>query len=68
VTFSLVYLLGTAAAVRLLPGWARVAAVVAVSASAVLVLLTGWVVLFPAAIGALGVVWTRLRRRPVPAV
>jgi amino acid efflux transporter len=67
-TFSLVYLLGTAAALRLLRGWGRVVAAVSVAASIGLVVLTGWVVLLPAAVGALGVLWTRSlgRARPAP--
>jgi amino acid efflux transporter len=60
-TFSLVYLVGTAAAVRLLRGWGRVAALVAVVASAGLVVMTGWVVVLPAAVGGLGVLWVRGR-------
>jgi amino acid efflux transporter len=70
-TFSLVYLLATAAAVRLLRGWGRVAAVVAVLASAGLVVLTGWVVLLPAGVGGLGMLWagtrTRANSRAAPA-
>jgi amino acid efflux transporter len=62
-TFSLVYLIGTAAAVRLLRGWGRVAAVVSVTASAGLVVMTGWVVLLPAAVGVIGVLWARTRPR-----
>ncbi len=62
-TFSLVYLVGTAAAVRLLRGWGRAAAVVSVLASAGLVAMTGWVVLLPAAVGGLGVLWARTRSR-----
>jgi amino acid efflux transporter len=66
-TFSLVYLLGTAAAVRLLRGWGRVAALVAVVASAGLVVMTGWVVVLPAAVGGLGVLWVRGRSRGMAA-
>ena len=66
-TFSLVYLAGTAAAFRLLRGWGRVAAVVSVVASAGLVAMTGWVVLVPAAVGVLGVVWVRTRSRTTRA-
>jgi amino acid efflux transporter len=58
-TFSLVYLVGTAAALRLLRGWGRLAAAVSVVASSVIVVLTGGVVLLPAAVGLLGVLWTR---------
>jgi amino acid efflux transporter len=72
-TFALVYLLATAAAVRLLAGWARVTAVLAVVASAGLVAATGWHVLMPVAVGAAGVLWEvrRSRRRqprPPPGV
>ena len=41
-TFALVYLAGTAAALLLLEGWGRLAAVVSVVASAGLVAVTGW--------------------------
>ena len=61
-TFSLVYVAGTAAAVRLLRGWGRATAVVSVVASVGLVAVTGWVVLLPAAVGALGVLWVQARR------
>ena len=62
-TFSLVYVAGTAAAVRLLRGWGRATAVVsALVASVGLVAVTGWVVLLPAAVGALGVLWVQARR------
>jgi amino acid efflux transporter len=60
-TFALVYLVSTAAAVRLLDGWGRTAAVVSVVASVGLVAVTGWRVLFPVAVGMLGVWWTRRR-------
>ncbi|WP_281370723.1 APC family permease [Nocardioides stalactiti] len=61
-TFALVYVVGTAAAVRLLPsGWARVAAVVSLVASAGLVVLTGWAVLLPLASGLVGLLWTARR-------
>lgn len=64
-TFALVYVVGTAAAVRLLPGgWPRVAALVSVAASVALVVLTGWAVLLPIATGLAGYVWTVRRRRP----
>lgn len=65
-TFSLVYLAGTVAALRLLRGWGRVAAGVAAVASAVLVALTGWVVLLPVTVGVLGVVWIGSRPRASP--
>ena len=61
-TFGLTYLVGTAAAVRLLTGWGRFAGVVSVLASAGLVAVTGWRVLIPAAVGCLGVWWAGRRR------
>jgi amino acid efflux transporter len=60
-TFALVYLAGTGAAVLLLDGWGRSAAVCSVVASAGLVAVTGWRVLVPVAVGGLGVLWTRTR-------
>ncbi|PWN02889.1 amino acid permease [Nocardioides silvaticus] len=66
-TFALVYVVGTAAAVRLLPGgWPRAAAVVSLVASVCLVVLTGLPVLIPIATGIAGLLWT-LRRSPHPA-
>ncbi len=63
-TFALVYVVGTAAACRLLPGgWPRAAAVVSLAASVALVVLTGWPVLLPLAIGLAGLAWT-VRRQP----
>jgi amino acid efflux transporter len=63
-TFALVYVVGTAAAVRLLPGgWPRVAALVSVAASVALVVLTGWAVLLPIATGLAGYVWSARGRR-----
>lgn len=67
-TFSLTYLLASAAAVRLLRGWGRAAAVVSLAASAGLVAVTGWVVLLPVAVGGLGVLWARTRVRTAPTV
>lgn len=62
-TFALVYAVGTAAAVRLLPGgWPRAAALVSLAASVVLVVLTGPAVLIPVATGIVGLCWPR---RPV---
>ncbi|HWJ82770.1 MAG TPA: amino acid permease [Nocardioides sp.] len=62
-TFALVYVVGTAAAVRLLPGgWPRAAAVVSLVASAALVVLTGPAVLIPVATGLAGVLWSGRRR------
>jgi amino acid efflux transporter len=63
-TFALVYVVGTAAAVRLLPGgWPRVAAVASFLASVGLVVLTGLPVLIPIVTGLAGLAWTA-RRRP----
>lgn len=51
--------MGTAAAVRLLPGgWPRVAAIVSLAASVGLVVLTGPSVLIPLATGLAGLLWT----------
>jgi amino acid efflux transporter len=62
-TFALVYVVGTAAAVRLLPGgWPRAAAVVSFVASVGLVVLTGLPVLIPLVVGLAGLGWTV--RRP----
>jgi amino acid efflux transporter len=64
-TFALVYVVGTAAAVRLLPGgWPRLAAVVSLIASCGLVLLIGLPVLVPLITGLCGVVWISVRRTP----
>ena len=61
-TFALVYVVGTAAAVRLLPGgWPRVAAVVSLVASSGLVVLIGPPVLVPVVTGIVGVAWTTAR-------
>lgn len=63
-TFALVYVVGTAAAVRLLPGgWPRVAAIVSFVASVALVVLTGPPVLIPIATGLAGMLWTMRRNR-----
>lgn len=69
-TFALVYVVGTAAAVRLLPGgWPRAAAVVSFVASLGLVVLTGPPVLIPVVIGLAGLCWTLRRpRRARPRV
>ena len=61
-TFALVYVAATAAAVVLLDGWGRCAAVCSVLASAGLVAVTGWRVLLPLAVGGLGVLWVGTRR------
>jgi amino acid efflux transporter len=63
-TFALVYVVGTAAAVRLLPGgWPRASAVVSFIASVGLVVLTGLPVLLPIAIGLAGLCWTLFSAR-----
>ena len=62
-TFALVYLAGTAAAVVLLEGWGRSAALLSMVASLGLVAGTGWRVLVPVGVGALGVLWARARSR-----
>lgn len=69
-TFALVYVVGTAAAVKLLPGgWPRVAAVISLLASCGLVVLIGPPVLLPIATGLCGMLWTSRRgsARPAPA-
>ena len=61
-TFALVYVVGTASAVRLLPGgWPRVAAVTSLLASCALVVLIGLPVLLPIGTGLCGVLWTSWR-------
>jgi amino acid efflux transporter len=63
-TFALVYVVGTAAAVRLLPGgWPRAAALVSLVASCGLVVLIGPPVLLPIVTGLCGMLWTTVRRR-----
>jgi amino acid efflux transporter len=62
-TFALVYVVGTAAAVKLLPGgWPRVAAVASLVASCGLVVLIGPPVLLPIGTGLCGMLWTSLHR------
>jgi amino acid efflux transporter len=61
--FTLVYLFGTAAAVRLLRGWRRGVAAVALVAVAALLVVTGWHVLWALAVVAGGFGYTRLRAR-----
>jgi len=68
-SFTLVYVIGTAAAVRLLPRgtWVRRGAVLSFVATLGLLVITG-VHLVAAAVFALGaLVWTSLRRSPRPA-
>jgi amino acid efflux transporter len=69
--FVLVYVLGTAAAVRLLPrgAWSRRAAVVAFTCSCVLLVLTGVYIVWPLALSVGALVYLRLRRTgAAPAV
>lgn len=63
-SFTLVYLLGTAAAVRLLPAgsWSRRAAAVALVAGAVLLVMSGPYVLWPLVV-ALAAAWYERRNR-----
>ena len=67
--FTLVYAVGTAAALRLLPrgSWVRRGAGVAFVATLVLLVLTGTHLLGPALIGLGAVLWTTLRRGRPPA-
>jgi amino acid efflux transporter len=64
-SFVLVYLLGTAAAVRLLPcrSWARRSAAVALTAVVALLLLTGWYVLWALTVALAAVAYDGRRRR-----
>ena len=66
--FALVYAVGTAAAVRLLPhGWVRRGAAVGFVATLGLLALTGTHLLGPALIGAGAVAWTAWHRGRLPA-
>lgn len=62
--FVLVYALGTAAALRLLPrgGWARRCALLALVAVTALLVLTGWYLLWPLLLAAGALLYLRLRR------
>ena len=62
--FVLVYVLGTAAAVRLLPrgAWSRRAAVVALVCSCLLLVLTGAYIVWPLLLSGAALVYLRLRR------
>jgi amino acid efflux transporter len=65
--FALVYAVGTAAAVRLLPrGWVRRGAGVGFVATLGLLALTGTHLLGPALIGAGALAWTTFHRAPKP--
>ena len=68
-TFALVYAVGTAAALRLLPRgtWVRRGAAVGLVATLALLVLTGTHLLGPALIGAGALAWTVLRPTPRPA-
>src|SRR4051794_35428325 len=68
-TFTLVYAVGTAAALKLLPRgtWVRRGAAVGFVATLALLVLTGTHLLGPALIGAGALAWTAWRRGPRPA-
>ncbi len=63
-SFVTVYALGTAAALRLLPrgGWAHRAALVALVAVGLLLVMTGWYLLWPLVVTAGALLYLRLRR------
>jgi amino acid efflux transporter len=67
-TFTLVYAVGTAAALKLLPRgtWVRRGAAVGFVATLALLVLTGTHLLGPALIGAGALAWTAWRRGPRP--
>ncbi|MFK3980801.1 APC family permease [Micromonospora sp. NPDC050397] len=62
--FVLVYALGTAAALRLLPrgGWARRCALLALVAVTALLVMTGWYLLWPLVLAVGALLYLRLRR------
>lgn len=64
-SFVLVYLLGTAAAIKLLPRatWARAAAVIAFISAIGLLVITGLYVVWPLVVAAGALLYTRRRRR-----
>jgi amino acid efflux transporter len=64
-SFVLVYLVGTAAAIRLLPRrtWARAAAIVALLSSVGLMVITGLYMLWPLVIAAAALLYNRRRTR-----
>lgn len=64
-SLTLVYVLGSAAALRLLPRRSLVwwAALVSLAATAVLLVLTGWHLLGPFAIAVVALVWHQRRIR-----
>ncbi|WP_306214588.1 APC family permease [Actinoplanes sp. RD1] len=66
--FTLVYILGTAAALRLLPrGWSRRGAALALAAVLALLVLTGWPALFSLVVAGSAVLYTRLVRIESPS-
>ncbi|WP_041832080.1 APC family permease [Actinoplanes sp. N902-109] len=66
--FTLVYVLGTAAALRLLPaGWTRRGAGVAFTAVLVLLVLNGWPALLSLAVAGGAVIYTRRRKSSSPS-
>jgi amino acid efflux transporter len=67
--FALVYAVGTAAALRLLPrgSWVRRGAAIGLVATLGLLVLTGTHLLAPALIGSGALAWTTFRRAPRPA-
>jgi amino acid efflux transporter len=64
--FVIVYILGTAAAIRLLPRrtWAHRGAIVALISSVALVPTVGWSLLWPLAVAAAALAYHALARRP----
>jgi amino acid efflux transporter len=66
-SFVLVYVLGTAAALRLLPGatWSRRAAVIALASAIALVFMTGVYMVWALVIAAAALAYVRLSRRVV---
>ena len=74
-SFVLVYVLGTAAAVKLLPrrSWSRRSAVVALASSLALLVMAGPYLLWPLGLAAVALVYLagrtwRTRRRPEPVL
>ena len=66
-SFVLVYILGTASAVKLLPrrSWVRAGAMVALVSAIALMVITGWYVLWPLVVAGAALVytWRRTRRQ-----
>lgn len=65
-SFTLVYLLGTAAAMRLLPrpGWAWTGAAISFAAVLILLVLTGWHLLWGLGVALVALLYQFLRGRP----